>query len=274
MAYQNITQYTSPNTWGHRPSAPTSITIHWWGDPNSHPTFESTISWLCQSRAQVSANYVAEAGRVACIVDPDNTSWHAGNTAANKLSISIECNPRCSDADYETVGELVANLRKTYGNLPLYPHKHWSNTACPGNYDLNRINSIANSKGGAGVAHGSSSTVSTAAPADSTSGDIRAIQSAVHVTADNIWGRNTDKGTYAVRMASNMHGNKMPYGVAFLQKTVGTVADGILGRKTWAAHTNTVKKIQQTLNVTTDGIWGTNTQNAIDALYQRSNHIV
>jgi len=71
-----------------------------------------------------------------------------------------------------------------------------------------------------------------------------------------------------------MHGNKMPYGVAFLQKTVGTVADGILGPKTWAAHTNTVKKIQQTLGVTTDGIWGTHTQNAIDNLYQHSNHIV
>jgi hypothetical protein len=45
------------------------------------------------------------------------------------------------------VGELVAELRATYGaNLPLVPHKQFGQTACPGNYDLNRINQVASTK--------------------------------------------------------------------------------------------------------------------------------
>lgn len=268
MAYQYLTQYNSPNYTNTRIQHK-FIVIHWWGDPNTHPTFEGVISTLCNPSRQASAHYVAEAGRVACLVDPDLKSWATG--PANSYTISIECNPRHTDADYQTIGELVANLRKTYGDLPLKRHRDFMNTACPGDYDLERIDRIARGLGN------TASTVPSkpSAPAVSNgSGDIRAIQSAVHVAADNIWGRNTDKGTYAVRMASNMHGNKMPYGVAFLQKTVGSAADNILGPNTWAAHTATVKRIQRAVGVNPDGMWGPITESAVDAAYTASNHIV
>jgi peptidoglycan hydrolase-like protein with peptidoglycan-binding domain len=266
MAYEYITKYNSPNFTNVR-IKPRYIVIHWWGDPAQKPTFEGVISTLCNPARQASAHYVAEAGRVACLVDPDLKSWATG--PANLYTISIECNPRQSDGDYQTIGELVANIRKTYGNLPLRRHRDFMATACPGNYDLARIDRIA-------AGQGNSPSPSQPSPSQSSGGyaDITALQRAVRVSPDNIWGRNTDKATYAVRMASNMFGNKMPYGVKFLQQVVGTVPDGILGRNTWNAHTETVKNIQRAVGVTPDGIYGVNTKNAVDALYARCHHIV
>jgi hypothetical protein len=80
---------------------------------------------------------------VACIVSPDDIAWHAGDWGANVANIGIECNPRATDADYQTIGELVAYLRGLYGDLPLYPHRHWTQTTCPGVYDIARIDAIA-----------------------------------------------------------------------------------------------------------------------------------
>lgn len=133
MAYEYITKYDSPN-YSPRKLSIQSITIHWWGDPNTRPTFNGVVNWLCQPRARASAHYVVEAGRVACIVACKHAAWHAGNWQGNHSSIGIECNPRMSAGDLETVAELIADLRKTYGNLPLVPHKKWTATACPGTY--------------------------------------------------------------------------------------------------------------------------------------------
>lgn len=148
MSYQDITQYNSPNYTAGRPYGIACIVIHWWGDPAAHPTFEGVISNLCSPTRGASANYVAEAGRVACIVDPDNRSWASGdgigvNSMGNDRGISIECNPRQSDGDYQTIGELVRDLRKVYGDLPLRRHCDFANTQCPGTYDLARIDRIA-----------------------------------------------------------------------------------------------------------------------------------
>ena len=85
---------------------------------------------------------------MACIVDPANIAWHAGNWVGNQTSIGIECDPRCRDEDYDVIAELVAELRKTYGDLPLRPHNSWTSTSCPGNYDLGRIDRMAREKAG------------------------------------------------------------------------------------------------------------------------------
>ena len=151
MAYNYITQYDSPNyTAGRQGNSISSITIHWWGDPGQNPTFEGVTSWLCNPAAQVSAHYVVTGTdrRVACIVDPANIAWHAGNWVGNQTSIGIECDPRCRDEDYDVIAELVAELRKTYGDLPLRPHNSWTTTSCPGNYDLGRIDRMAREKAG------------------------------------------------------------------------------------------------------------------------------
>ena len=148
MSFDFNTQYDSPNFTVGRPYGIACIVIHWWGDPDEHPTFEGVISTLCSPSRGASANYVAEAGRVACLVDPDNRSWASGdginvNSMGNDRGISIECNPRQSDGDYQTIGELIANIRSVYGDLPLYRHRDFSATECPGTYDLARLDAIA-----------------------------------------------------------------------------------------------------------------------------------
>lgn len=141
--YQLLTQYDAKNS-TPGPTTKTSITIHWWGKPVGQ-TFEGIVNWFCgpNTSATTSAHYIAEAGRVACIVNPEDVAWHAGDWGGNLSSIGIECNPRATDEDYQTIGELVAYLRGIYGDIPLYPHRHWTQTECPGVYDIARIDAIA-----------------------------------------------------------------------------------------------------------------------------------
>jgi len=154
MAYNFLTQYNSPNytpagdavaTWG-RPRTIEKIAIHWWDDPLNNPSFEGTINVLCNPARQASAHFVATGTgrRVACLVDIENASW--ATNSANPYSISIECDPRCRPEDYDVVGEIIAELRATYGNLPLMKHNDVVATRCPGNYDLNRLNAVAATK--------------------------------------------------------------------------------------------------------------------------------
>ena len=152
MAYQYLTQYDSPNYSPGRPAgAPSVIVIHYWDDPAKKPSFMGVVSWLCRKGGNSSAHYIAEAGRVACIVAPKDRAWHAG-PGGNPRGIGIECNPRMTKEDLETVAELIANLRKTFGNLPLKPHKFYMNTSCPGAYEgqlawlSNRANQILGGK--------------------------------------------------------------------------------------------------------------------------------
>ena len=76
-------------------------------------------------------------------------------------TVGIECRPEARDADYEVVAELVARLWLVYGVVPLYPHKHWANTACPGKWDLARLKSMATAK----LSELKSGTTTTAPPA-------------------------------------------------------------------------------------------------------------
>ena len=118
------------------------ITIHWWGDPNTNPTYEGVIAWLCNPRSQASCHDVitGTGNRVAVIVDYTNAAWHAGNAQGNATSLGFECDPRCRDSDYEAVAQDVAETWRYYGReIPLRPHNSWKATQCPGNYDLNRI---------------------------------------------------------------------------------------------------------------------------------------
>lgn len=150
MSYTLQEQYNSKNqvpgaqagnTWGLGPRKVTSITIHHWGNPGQQ--FDVVRDFLCTNNTPTSAHYVAQDGLVACIVSPDDCAFHAGNAEGNTFSVGIECRPEATDGDYQTVGELVAFLRGIYGDVPLYPHNHWFATACPGDYDLSRIDAIA-----------------------------------------------------------------------------------------------------------------------------------
>lgn len=159
MAYQFLTQYNSPNytpkngcvaQWGVsrklNASEGAKIAIHWWGDPNTNPSFEGVISTLCNPSRGASAHFVSTGTgrRVACLVDLQDASW--ATNSANPFTFSIECDPRCRDEDYDVIGELIADIRSDYGDLPLVPHRQYVATACPGNYDLGRLDAIARTK--------------------------------------------------------------------------------------------------------------------------------
>lgn len=154
MAYTYLTNFDSPNytpageaqaTWG-RPRTIEKISIHWWDDPARNPSFEGVIATLCNPARQASAHFVATGTgrRVACLVDLPDASWATNN--ANPYTISIECDPRCRDEDYDVVAELVAELRKEYGDLPLIGHRDVVPTRCPGDWNLARLDQEARAK--------------------------------------------------------------------------------------------------------------------------------
>lgn len=143
--YDYITKYNSrnytpkrkvPRIYGRKRTID-AITIHHWGIRGQ--SFFGVVNFLCRKGGNTSAHYVAEAGRVACIVAPKNAAWHAGNGKGNATTVGIECRPEATDADYATVAQLIADLRKAYGNLPLIPHRAWKATSCPGVWDLARL---------------------------------------------------------------------------------------------------------------------------------------
>lgn len=162
--YEYITKYDAKYYTEGRPNGITSITIHWWNDPSANPTFDGVVNMFVNGTNQTSAHYVVEAGKVACLVDCKNRAWACGdgincNSGGNDRSISIECNPRQSDADYATIAELIQELRAVYGDLPLKKHSDWSATRCPGTFDLDRLDKLAR--------NASTTTTTATSPANS-----------------------------------------------------------------------------------------------------------
>lgn len=143
--YQYITEHDAINYFkGREGERPKIIVIHHWGKLGQ--SFDNVISWFCDNpNCETSAHYVVEAGKVACIVDLDDTAYHAGDWDYNLKSIGIECRPEATDADYATVAELVADLWETYGKLPLIGHRDVPNvpTGCPGIWDVKRLQTMA-----------------------------------------------------------------------------------------------------------------------------------
>ncbi|WP_144630291.1 peptidoglycan recognition protein family protein [Arthrobacter woluwensis] len=119
-----------------------SITIHHWGILGQ--THDGVLSWFVDQNPDTSAHAVVSDGRINEIVDPEDASWAAGNAYGNATSIHIECRPEATDGDYATVAWLVAYYRSKYGaDLPLFPHNHWTETNCPGRWDINRVDRLA-----------------------------------------------------------------------------------------------------------------------------------
>jgi len=152
MSYQYLTQWDSPNftpasrtraTWGVDRQIK-EIAIHWWNAPNAGATFEGVVGGFLKAGG-LSAHYVATGNgrRVACLVSPTDNSWATGK--GNPFTISIECDPAQSDADFDTIAELIADIRSAYGDLPLVPHFKYVATRCTP-YDLVRLDREARNK--------------------------------------------------------------------------------------------------------------------------------
>lgn len=267
--YKYHTDIDSGTHSGRRPNKPTSITFHWWGDPdhfsNEVDTDEAVniAKYLSRPNGDSSAHYVVTGGHVWCIVDPDLVAWHAGNWTGNLTSIGIETDPDLQDETYETLAQLVVDLWRVYGRLPIKRHRDWSATACPGPLDvarvLRRANELWRKPAPTKPTRPTKPTKPKPLPAKP---DIRQLQRAVGTPADNVWGPDTERRTLAVRYASNLHGVEFPYGVRFAQRAVGTLADNKWGDNSRDAHDAAVKRIQRALGVTVDGIWGEKTDAA------------
>jgi hypothetical protein len=151
MSYKFETQWDSPN-FSRGNNGRKFIVIHWWDAPENNPSYEGVISTLCNPSRYASAHFVATGTgrRVACLVNMDDTAWHAGTsnpaTNPNPISLGIECDPRCRDEDYDVVAELICNIRSAFGDLPLKRHSDFVATRCPGNWDLNRLDALARKK--------------------------------------------------------------------------------------------------------------------------------
>lgn len=134
MAIEYITKYNAPAMMaGRQGHDVTGIVIHHYGSDLT--SFSSTISTLTRVTASTSAHFVIEANVVAQLVALSDTAYHAGDWNANLQTIGIECPPLCTQAQQDTLIELVARLYKHYGKvLPLSGHRDYCATACPGRW--------------------------------------------------------------------------------------------------------------------------------------------
>lgn len=128
-----------------------SITIHHWGSFGQ--THDGVVAFFMKPNSPTSAHFVVSDGRIHCLVSPQDAAWAAGNAYGNATSIHIECHPEATDGDYATVAWLVKFLRDNYGaGLPLKAHREWTATACPGIWDLSRVDREARALGSAAPA--------------------------------------------------------------------------------------------------------------------------
>lgn len=132
-----LTWDATSNHSGRRPATVKleGVVVHWWDDPAKKPSLNGVVSWFKNPASQVSAHYVVENGTVVQMVTDDHVAWHAGSKHWNERTIGIECNPRMSPADLETVAQLIADLERKHGPLLVYKHSDVNpGTQCPGTY--------------------------------------------------------------------------------------------------------------------------------------------
>lgn len=98
-----------------------------------------SIHWVAQG---ADANGT-ENRRVSRVVPEADTAYHAGVWNVNLTTVGIECRPEARDEDYAVVAALVREIRSRHGDLPLWPHKKFVATSCPGRWDLTRLDRLA-----------------------------------------------------------------------------------------------------------------------------------
>lgn len=255
MSTKLDTSHTSPNQ-NSRPGKPKFIVIHHWGRYGQK--FANVRNYLCKRSARVSAHYVAGEGQRARIVALHKRAWHAGTDYGNDYGVGIECRPKATDQDYELVAACIREIRAEYGNLPLKRHKDFVNTACPGVWDLERLDRLAHGA----AAPAPSVSIGTApdfplprragalfyygppdGPITSVSG--RGLNTAVPADVQKIGGRWRSHGLakWQQRMrdrgyslaADGRYGSETERIVRYFQQLIGATVDGKIGPVTYAA---------------------------------------
>lgn len=128
------TQYNAPAMmYGRSGQDVTGIVIHHYGVMGS--TYAGTIRTLTKPTAAASAHFVIDADRVAQLVALSDTAYHADNWPINLCTIGIECPPEATEAQVNTLVQLIAGLYRAYDRvLPLSGHCDHAPTECPGRY--------------------------------------------------------------------------------------------------------------------------------------------
>lgn len=255
----------SPNYSAGRPAGnPDKIVIHWWGaDGQNHQT---VVDYLCRAGGNSSAHYVASAGRVTQLVHDYDRAWHAG-PLGNPRGIGIECRPEMSDADFATVAGLVAAIRDEWGDLPLFPHSHWTATACPGRWRdrLGDLSARADQLRGKATPAAQAVVEVTPTTNDQIAVDgnigpdsTRKWQAVVGTTVDGVISGqpSTTKPFHHALVGSVRYGRSGSQLIARVQGIVGVAQDGSLGP-------GTIKAIQARLGVAQDGHFGPDTARAL-----------
>lgn len=122
-----------PNVWYGYNGDKTGCTVHHWGALGQF--FDDVVRYLASDNPRMSsAHFVVQEDRVACIVNPDDGAWHAGHPEGNAKTIGIEMRPEMTPGDLETLASLIRYLQTIYGDLVIFIHSNWINTACPGAY--------------------------------------------------------------------------------------------------------------------------------------------
>ena len=131
----------SPNKFTGRSQKIKSVVVHWWDDPRNKPTLDNVVSFLRNPSSQVSAHYVVSDTTIVRLVAEKDTAWHARE--ANPFTIGIEVDPQAPGKTYETVGQLVKEIRQRHGDLPLKKHSDYVATQCPGTINLSKIENLS-----------------------------------------------------------------------------------------------------------------------------------
>jgi glycosyltransferase involved in cell wall biosynthesis len=151
---------------GRSGRVPTAVVVH-----TTDGTFQGTLAWFASPASAVSAHYlVGLDGRIADLVDEEDTAFHAGRAPRpemavlgdeppNLVTIGIEFDDggqphdvERPDAQYRAGAALLAGIAERWG-IPLdrehvLPHHLINrNKTCPGNLDLDRLLSLAASDG-------------------------------------------------------------------------------------------------------------------------------
>lgn len=118
------------------------IIIHHWGADGQ--THNGVVRFFVEGPGQTSAHYVCSSDGTHCLVSPWDAAWHAGNGEGNRTKIGLELRPEAREEDYREAANLIATLRAQFNHpLPLTPHRQWQATACPGRWDLAKLDAMA-----------------------------------------------------------------------------------------------------------------------------------
>lgn len=105
---------------------------------------------------------------------------------------------------------------------------------------------------------------------------VHAIQEAVEVDSDGMWGPNTDARVMRMRLAARVkcgYPNNLSVSGMFdikdVQSVIDTKVDGIWGNKSQAALVRWVKDFQKIIDVESDGLWGPKSDGRLIGLRRR-----